>query len=43
MKQLCYDMWSAGVQHGIDKHPQLHMKELGFTLIHSVPQSIADC
>ena len=43
MKQLCYDVWSSQVTYGVKEHPQKHMKDLGFTLIHSVPQSVADC
>ena len=43
MKQLCYDMWSAQVNYNVNTHPQQHMKDLGFILINSVPQSIADC
>lgn len=43
MKQLCYDMWSAMVSHNVTEHPQIQMKNLGFQVIHSVPQSIADC
>ena len=43
MKQLKYDMWSADVQYKVQGHPQEVMKNLGFKLINSVPQSIADC
>lgn len=42
MKFLRYDVIGSSYA-GIDEHPQTQMKNLGFKLIHSVPQSIADC
>lgn len=40
-KQLRYCLLTAS-EEGISKHPQLVMKELGYKVIASVPQSIAD-
>lgn len=40
--QLRYDMITADYC-GIKKHPQEQMKLLGYKLIDSIPQSIADC
>ena len=40
--QLVYDMWTA-YDCGIKEHPQTVMKNLGYEVIGSVPQSIADC
>ena len=42
MKQLYYDMYSAQVNYGVKKHPQADMRDLGFKLINSVAQSVAD-
>lgn len=36
-------MWAADLEYGVKEHPQIQMKNLGFKLINSVPQSIADC
>ena len=41
-KQLRYCMITA-YECGINEHPQKHMKDLGYKIIGSVPQSIADC
>ena len=42
-KQLHYDIWTADLKCGIHEHPQKQMKNLGYNVIGSVPQSIADC
>ena len=42
MKQLYYDMigcWEAGASG----HPQQVMKDLGFQVIHAVPQTLGNC
>ena len=42
-KQLHYDIWTADLKCGVNEHPQKQMKNLGYKVIGSVPQSIADC
>jgi hypothetical protein len=39
---LRYDMLTAAFDHGITKHAQQLMRELGITYTHSTPQSISD-
>ena len=41
-KQLKYDVMMAGLMCGVNKHPQKQMKELGYNVIGSVPQTISD-
>lgn len=41
-KQLRYCVITAHYD-GIDIHPQEQMKKLGYKVIASVPQSVADC
>lgn len=40
-KQLNYDMYEA-FDMGVNEHPQLQMKKLGYNVIGSVPQSLYD-
>lgn len=42
MIQLRYDMMTAALDCGIPDHPQRKMIDLGYEIIHAVPQSIAD-
>ena len=39
---LRFDMMTACLDCGVDKHPQLVMRELGITYQHATPQSIGD-
>ena len=41
--QLRYDVITAQLSCGIKEHPEIQMKKLGYKVIGSVPQSIADC
>ena len=40
--QLWYDVIDADIKCGINQHPQKQMKELGYTVLDAVPESIAD-
>jgi len=40
-KQLCYSMYKAH-DCGIDEHPQVQMKKLGYKVISAVAQSLTD-
>ena len=42
MKNYMYDMIEAYL-NGVIEHPQIHMKNLGFKIIKSEPQSLYDC
>ena len=42
-KQLKYNIMTAVLDCGINDHPQTQMKKLGYKVLGSVPQSIADC
>ena len=42
-KQLHYDIITASLDCGINEHPQLQMKKLGYNVIGGVPQSLGDC
>jgi len=39
---LRYDLLTADFDHGITKHAQQMMRELGITYTHSTPQSVSD-
>lgn len=42
MKKIRYDLISA-YNSGIDKHPQINMKELGYIILHVEPIPMGDC
>lgn len=42
MNQLSYDLITASMECQIYDHPERNMRNLGYKIIHAVPQSIAD-
>ena len=42
-KQLRYCLTTASLDCGIDTHPQLQMKKLGYNVIDCLPKTSSDC
>ena len=42
IRHVFYDLIDAGINYGIDKHPQIDLREKGIRMIAGVPESIAD-
>lgn len=43
MKNYRYDIIGASLDYGINEHPQIQMKNLGYKVVKSEPVPIADC
>ncbi len=43
IRYFSYDVIGANFEYGVKEHPQKQMINLGFTLLYSVPEPIADC
>lgn len=43
MKNYRYDLIGADLDFGVNEHPQIQMKKLGFNIVKSEPIPIGDC